>query len=435
MSRTKLNTMEESKPTEVLESTPAEPKKRKRDSTTAEDELEIDVNLPEPPSKKAKRKEEKKKKSKTKPGAEGSEQAKELAKQYSKPDTAQAKSPAFEKRSEYGIWIGNLPWSATKDSLREFLNDKGSIEGNDITRLHMPAPDDKGDKRPGPKPQNKGFAYIDFTTAEILDKALALSESLVMGRRVLIKNAKSFEGRPDKPKDDQQGKKQEKEPTKRVFIGNLSFDVTKDDLEEHFAQAGEVEDIHMATFEDSGKCKGFAWVRFVEVEAAEAAVKGFVYKGLGDVLESDSDSEDAKPKQKRHKQHIDRLNGRLLRREFAEDAQTRYKKRFGKDREAGTTAPAFDRRRPSTAANDAHLASADDDDVNIKALANAAAAARAAKPQPVKSSRKLGKDERQDLRRRKNEDARKTAPGKRLADAPRASSAIVAGAGKKTSFD
>ena len=118
-------------------------------------------------------------------------------------------------------------------------------------------------------------------------------------------------------------------------MGNLSFDVTKEDLEAHYAPCGAIVNIHMATFEDSGKCKGYAWVTFGDVEAATAAVKGFVFKDPSAFKskkdrDESSDEEDANKPVKQRKWLVNKLMGRELRREFAEDAKTRYDKRFGK---------------------------------------------------------------------------------------------------------
>jgi RNA recognition motif-containing protein len=103
----------------------------------------------------------------------------------------------------------------------------------------------------------------------------------------------------------------------------------------------------MATFQDTGKCKGYAWVEFEEIASAEAAVRGFVMEKEDEEEEeeessdsSDSDEESKKPKKKVQKKSkyqrriwVNQLLGRRMRMEFAEDAQTRYKKRFGKDGE------------------------------------------------------------------------------------------------------
>ena len=398
------------------------PTKRKRSSDAAdeEDELEIDINAPEPPSKRAKRKEKKARKdssSKKDRPAAGSVTATEDATSAQKdatPSGPRTDVPAAQKkneRSEYGVWIGNLAFVTTKDDVKRFLSEQGEIAETEVTRVHMPAPADG-------KSKNKGFAYVDFTTAEMLDKALQLSEKLLAGRKLLIKNAKSFEGRPEKPKAKEEDIK-EKEPTKRVFVGNLGFDVTKEELAEHFSRAGEVEDVFLATFEDSGKCKGFGWVRFGSVEAAEAAVKGFVK--VNEDEEGEGADEDGEPeivtdkggkkkKSKGRKIFINRLNGRPLRCEFAEDAQTRYKKRYGKDKDASAKKPQAQRQ--------------DIAEVNEEP----------APQQKPRSKRKSNADDRREDRRKRH-DARTIAPGKSLANAPRASAAIVAGSGKKTTFD
>lgn len=409
----------------------AEKKKRKRNAVAPEDELEIDVNAPEPASKKAKRKEKKQKSSKP---------AKTEDEEDEKPDVSAAttaQAPAPGQRSEYGIWIGNLPWSATKDTLRTWFFDQG-IDDRSITRLHMPAPpEEKGPSRPGFKPLNKGFAYVDFIGEPELQLAMALSEKLMGGRKVLIKNAKSFEGRPTQTAAEQAKKvaatPDGKEPTQRIFVGNLGFDVTKDDLMEHFAQAGGIEDIHMATFQDTGKCKGFAWVRFYEVESAAAAVRGYIFKSGADSDEEDKEEEEEgegegedegekkksgknkKRKEKTRKWFINRLAGRPLRCEFAEDAQTRYKKRYGK--------PAGDGGKP-----DGRHAPRQREDRGEDYNAGEAAPDR-------RAPRKMDADQRQAMRRQRHIDARNVAPGKALATAQRASTAIVAPTGKKTTFD
>lgn len=180
-----------------------------------------------------------------------------------------------------------------------------------------------------------------------MDEAIGLSELLVLGRRVLIKGAQNFQGRPDQHQQAGASKASAASahpPSKRIFVGNLGFDATKEALEEHFAPCGTLVNIHLATFEDSGKCKGYGWVEFETIEAAQHAVDGFVKVADDDEEEDEvededeSDSDDTKPakktKQKKPKTKkiwVNRLLGRQLRMEFAEDAATRYKKRFGKE--------------------------------------------------------------------------------------------------------
>lgn len=319
-------------------------KKRKHEASTNE-ELEIDLTLPEPPSKKAARKAKKQKTQKT--SSEAKPDAAHAQSSVTAPPSAAGQSqheedlnPTHTKRSLFGIWIGNLPYHASTQSLRSFITTQApTIQHRQITRVHMPAPEAPSHRmyKAGQKPLNKGFAYVDFDGVDALDAAMEISETPFEegGRRVLIKNAMSFEGRPDptKPKEGTADgvhaglgldrMNVQKPPSKRVFVGNLSFDTSREDLERHYEQCGTVVDVHMATFEDSGKCKGFAWVTFEDADAAAKAVSGFVMR------EQDGEDGEEGRKKKPRKWFVNKLHGRELRVEFAEDAGYRYRKRFG----------------------------------------------------------------------------------------------------------
>ena len=317
------------------------PKKRK---ALAAEEIEVDITKPEPPSKKALR--ALKKGKPLPPPKSGADTTPE-------PEEKAAKKTEVEKRSEHGVWVGNLAFHVSKDDLRTFLTEKSDITAEMITRIHMPGPNDSksankvSTSRFKRVDHNKGFAYVDFSTAKGVEVALELSEELLSGRRVLIKDNKSFEGRPEKTKEE--SRNDGKPPSTRIFLGNLSFDTTEDSLKEHFEKCGPIESIKIATFEDSGKCKGFAWIVFEELAAAESAVKGFV-RIEEEISGSESESSDegsdsdapSKPKLKKTKLRkwwVNKIKGRPLRMEFAEGAQVRYKKRYGKDGTKPAAAP------------------------------------------------------------------------------------------------
>ncbi|XP_047056272.1 nucleolin 2-like [Lolium rigidum] len=60
--------------------------------------------------------------------------------------------------------------------------------------------------------------------------------------------------------------------SKTVFVGNLSYNVDKEQVKQFFKEAGEIIDIRVAAFE-YGKSKGFAHVEFATTEAAQKACK------------------------------------------------------------------------------------------------------------------------------------------------------------------
>ncbi|KAL6878772.1 hypothetical protein J3F83DRAFT_255710 [Trichoderma novae-zelandiae] len=314
------------------------------------EEIEVDVTAPEPPSKRARRA---LKKGKPLPAKPSSDDEKE--------DKDGEKESKEKARSEHGVWIGNLPFRLTAAELRTWLVDNagGVITEEAITRIKLPTVKD-ATRRKDEKPANKGFAYVDFTDLGSKIAAIALSETDMNGRKLLIKDAKSFEGRPAKEKEpeDAAGKPDAKDPSKnkveqrqetnasrKVFVGNLSFKTTEEDLMRNFEKCGEIEWAKLATFEDSGKCKGYGWVRFKEPEAAAWAVKGFVKikeqveteddfrddKSDDEAEEGDKKDKAAQKQFKTRKWWVNRMLGRELKLELAEDDQARYKKRFGKD--------------------------------------------------------------------------------------------------------
>ena len=60
---------------------------------------------------------------------------------------------------------------------------------------------------------------------------------------------------------------------KKLFCGNLSFDVSNGDLEQMFAEFGTVESAQVVTDRDSGRSRGFGFVEFTSDEEANAAIE------------------------------------------------------------------------------------------------------------------------------------------------------------------
>ena len=62
--------------------------------------------------------------------------------------------------------------------------------------------------------------------------------------------------------------------SKKLYVGNLSFDATSTQLQEMFAQYGEVRSAEVIADRDTGRSKGFGFVEMSADGDAEKAITG-----------------------------------------------------------------------------------------------------------------------------------------------------------------
>lgn len=229
-------------------------------------------------------------------------------------------------KRQNSIWVGNLSFKTTPEALRAFFDGCG-----EITRVNMPMKPPSAAtskwKGTGGGRENKGFAYVDFATPDGKVVAITLSEGHLDGRKLLIKDGNDFAGRPapaapadgatpsegaasSQTKFAKKVLSAQKQPAcATLFFGNLSFQTTEASIREMLTahrkaskkspktptggdkaeEAGTGADgtdakskkdddgkwirkVRLGTFEDSGNCKGWAFVDFVSNEDATAAL-------------------------------------------------------------------------------------------------------------------------------------------------------------------
>lgn len=66
----------------------------------------------------------------------------------------------------------------------------------------------------------------------------------------------------------------------KIYVGNLSYDVTQEDLQSAFGQFGQVESVTIITDRDSGRSKGFGFVEMPSKAEGQAAIDGLNGKDL-----------------------------------------------------------------------------------------------------------------------------------------------------------
>ncbi|BFZ09199.1 hypothetical protein BsWGS_12238 [Bradybaena similaris] len=203
-----------------------------------------------------------------------------------------------EEKHGRTLFVRNIPYSATNESLEKVFSDIGPIKSCFVVK----------DKESG---KCRGFGYVKFTLLEDAEKAHNTVKK-IEGRNVHIvyankKEKKKRFGQPQNPDKEQeqdaetlqesthdksqQSKKQKKgaAPVKgqkqapnplnegkraRLIIRNLSFKCTKEELTKTFENYGDVVEVHIPK-KDSGKRLGFGFVQFKNRTQAGMAVKEF----------------------------------------------------------------------------------------------------------------------------------------------------------------
>ena len=68
---------------------------------------------------------------------------------------------------------------------------------------------------------------------------------------------------------------------KKMYVGNLAFQSTEDDIQELFSQFGEVKSVNLITDRETGRSRGFAFVEMPEsdADAAMQSLDGTSFEG------------------------------------------------------------------------------------------------------------------------------------------------------------
>jgi RNA recognition motif-containing protein len=86
--------------------------------------------------------------------------------------------------------------------------------------------------------------------------------------------------------------------TMRLYVGNISFKATEDDLRELFSQAGEVTSVRLIKDTATGRLRGFGFVEMASEEDAKKAISMFNEKSF---LDRSIVVNEAKPQENRER--------------------------------------------------------------------------------------------------------------------------------------
>lgn len=152
------------------------------------------------------------------------------------------------------LYIGNLFFEVTAPQLEAEFAKHGEVTNSRVVT------DDRG--------LSKGFGYIEFSTQQQADAAIeALDQRVFQGRRMAVQ----YHKRRDANNRNKGAFKESLPPSKTLFIGNMSYQMSDRDLNDLFRSIKNVLDVRVAIDRRSGQPRGFAHADFTDVESAVAA--------------------------------------------------------------------------------------------------------------------------------------------------------------------
>ncbi|KAK6533001.1 hypothetical protein TWF281_007167 [Arthrobotrys megalospora] len=149
------------------------------------------------------------------------------------------------------IYVGNISYGIRGEDLEREFGEFGKVISAKVVY--------------DPRGLSKGFGYVEFEGQDAATAAVQKMHGLIVdGRRINVQ----YVLRPDR---EGSSNGESNPPSRTLFIGNLSFDITDKDLNELFAGVRNCTDVRVAIDRRTGQPRGFAHADFVDIASAESA--------------------------------------------------------------------------------------------------------------------------------------------------------------------
>ncbi|KDP33302.1 hypothetical protein JCGZ_13089 [Jatropha curcas] len=169
-----------------------------------------------------------------------------------------AEPEADPERDQRTVFAYQICLKADERDVYEFFSRAGKVRD---VRLIM----DRNSRR------SKGVGYIEFYDVMSVPMAIALSGQPLLGQPVMVKPSEAEKNLVQSTTTVNAGAASYSGGARRLYVGNLHFNITEDQLRQVFEPFGTVELVQLP-LDDTGHCKGFGFVQFARLEDARNAL-------------------------------------------------------------------------------------------------------------------------------------------------------------------
>ncbi|QRV75780.1 RNA recognition motif protein [Ceratobasidium sp. AG-Ba] len=123
--------------------------------------------------------------------------------------------------------------------------------------------------------RSKGIGYVEFKTIDLVNKAIGLSGTIVMGLPIMIQLTESERNKigPSSSLHLPPGVSHPHAGAMQLYVGSLHFNLTESDIKQVFEPFGELDFVDLHRDPATGKSKGYCFVQYKRPEDAKMALE------------------------------------------------------------------------------------------------------------------------------------------------------------------
>ncbi|KAI3464166.1 hypothetical protein Pfo_020829 [Paulownia fortunei] len=139
------------------------------------------------------------------------------------------------------VYVGNFPYDVDSEKLAHLFEQAGVVEIAEVIYNRETE-------------QSRGFGFVTMSTEEEADRAVEMFHRYDLNGRLLTVNKAAPRGsRPERAP-------RAFEPTYKIYVGNLSWNVDDARLEQVFSEHGKVVSARVVSDRETGRSRGFGFV-------------------------------------------------------------------------------------------------------------------------------------------------------------------------------
>ncbi|KAI1388217.1 splicing factor, CC1-like protein [Hypoxylon trugodes] len=163
-----------------------------------------------------------------------------------------------DERDRRTVFVQQLAARLRTKELKEFFEKVGPVTEAQIVK----------DRISG---RSKGVGYVEFKNEESVTAALQLTGQKLLGIPVIVQLTEAEKNRQVRSTENS-GTHANSIPFHRLYVGNIHFSITEQDLQNVFEPFGELEFVQLQK-DDTGRSRGYGFVQFREADQAREALE------------------------------------------------------------------------------------------------------------------------------------------------------------------